>query len=221
MISNETKTIIWISVITIIIVAGGLYFWNTNPDAIAPGGQSVVVDRTQVVATNSNINGLITAKVIVTEFGDYECPACAVAHPITQALEEKYKDNPDVAFVFRNFPLPQHRHAMLSAQFAESAGLQGKFWEMHDILYEHQNEWLSLQNAEDIFTTYAINLGLDINKLKIDIKSDVVLDRINADKTAVGILGINSTPTFYVNGVKQSSWSMQELSTAIDIALAE
>ena len=110
---------------------------------------------------------------------------------------------------------------MLSAQFAESAGLQGKFWEMHDILYEHQNEWLSLQNAEDIFTTYAINLGLDINKLKIDIKSDVVLDRINADKTTVGILGINSTPTFYVNGVKQPSWSMQELSTAIDIALAE
>ena len=219
--SQETKTIIWISVITIFVVTGGLYFWNKSSSKITDTDTSVVVDRAQVVSGDSYVKGSIDAKVIVTEFGDYECPACSAAHPITKALEEKYKDNTQVAFVFRNYPLPQHRHAMTSAQFAEAAGLQGKFWEMHDKLYETQKTWAPTRNAEEIFITYATGLGLDIEKLKLDIKSETVMSRINADKAAAVIIGINSTPTFYVNGTKQSSWDMKILSASIDAALAE
>lgn len=216
--SQETKTIIWISVITILIIAGGFYFWNKSANTTAPLEQ-VVVDRAQVVAVDSHVQGDINAKVIVTEFGDYECPACSSAHPVTKALEEKYKDNPEVAFVFRNYPLPQHRHAMLSAQFAEAAALQGKFWEMHDKLFETQKAWAPMRSTEDTFMKYAADLGLNIEQLKTDVKSGEVQARINADKAAADAIGVNSTPTFYINGVKQAGWGLNEFSAVIDLEL--
>lgn len=220
MISQETKTIIWISIITILVVVAGFYFWNNSANTTTPPEQ-IVVDRAQVVATDSHVQGSIDAKVIVTEFGDYECPACAAAHPVTKALEAKYADNPNVAFVFRNYPLPQHRYAILSAQFAEAAALQGKFWEMHDALYEGQKLWSPMRNAESTFLEYAADLGLNIEQLKVDVKSGEVMARINADTSAGEVVGVNSTPTFYVNGTKQASWDLNKLSAAIDAALLE
>lgn len=218
--SQETKTIIWISVITIIVVVVGFYFWNKSANTTIPPEQTVV-DRAKVVAPDSHSIGSIDAKVVVTEFGDYECPACSAAHPVTKALQEKYKDNADVAFVFRHYPLPQHRHAVLSAQFAEAAALQGKFWEMHDKLFETQKAWSPMRTTEDIFLGYAADLGLDVERVKTDVKSADVQARINADKAAADMIGINSTPTFYVNGAKQPGWGLNELSAVIDTALAE
>lgn len=220
--SQEAKTISIISIITILVVVGGLYFWNKSSNLVKDATTTpAVVDRNKVVAPDSHVLGDINAKVIVTEFGDYECPACGIAYPATQQLIAKYKDNKDVAFIFRNYPLPQHRNAMKSAQYAEAAALQGKFWEMHDALYEGQKEWSVSLNADAEFVAIAKKLGLDIDKLEKDVKSPEVAARINADKKAGDEIRVNATPTFFVNGIVQKSWGVNELSIAIDKELAK
>jgi protein-disulfide isomerase len=214
--SQETKTLFWISGIGVVVIVIGFYFWNKSSNTIAT---PVVVDMSKIVTPDSHRIGLPMAKVVVTEFGDYECPACGAAHPVTKELIAKYADAKDVAFVFRNYPLQQHRNAIPGAQFAEAAGLQGKFWEMHDKIYETQTKWSTMSDASSVFLGYAQELGLDMSKLSQDIKSDTVANRIKGDQTAGEAIGINSTPTFYVNGVKQSGWGMPELSASIDTAL--
>ena len=216
--SQETKTLMWISGIGIAVIVIGFYFWNKSGGAVATT-TAPILEMSQLVANDSHRIGESTAKVVVTEFGDYECPACGAAHPVTKQLLEKYKDNKDVAFVFRNYPLPQHRNAIPAAQFAEAVALQGKFWEMHDKIYETQTKWSLLPDASSVFLGYAQDLHLDMTKLAQDIKSDSVSKRIKDDQTAGDAININSTPTFYVNGVKQSGWGLPELSASIEAGL--
>ena len=215
--SQETKTLLWISGIGIAVIVIGFYFWNKSSTAIVT--TPTAIEMSKLVTPESHRIGSATATVVVTEFGDYECPACGAAHPVIKELLAKYKDNKDIAFVFRNYPLPQHRNAIPGAQFAEAAGLQGKFWEMHDKIYDTQIKWSTMPDASSAFLGYAQELGLDMPKLAQDIKSDIVANKIKDDQTAGDAIDINSTPTFYVNGMKQSGWGMTELSTSIDTAL--
>jgi protein-disulfide isomerase len=141
-----------------------------------------------------------SAKVTLVEFGDYQCPACGTYAPFVKQLLTDFSGK--INFVFRNYPLSQHTNAPISSDAAEAAGLQGKFWEMHDKLYETQNDWSSSTNPESIFITYAQDLGLDINKFKTDIDSATVKNKVQSDTNDGNTVALTETPTFYLNGVK-------------------
>jgi len=136
----------------------------------------------------------------LVEYGDYECPICeAYYQPVKQAVA-KYSG--DIHFQFRNLPLTSiHPNAFAAARAAEAAGLQDKFWQMHDKLYENQNDWVSSSSPLDIFTTYATAIGLNVSQFKTDYASSKVNDAINADLAAFAKTGQEqATPTFYMDG---------------------
>jgi protein-disulfide isomerase len=192
--TKETKIISGIGITFFAIFAFLIYKTNT--------GSPVVADTNLLIGQLSYMTGTKDAKVNVVEFGDYQCPACAYANPIVQQLIEAYKNNPNVNFVYRNFPLPQHSNAMISSEAAEAAGAQGKFWEMHDMLYKGQNEWSGNPKALEVFTGYAQKLGLDIKAFTDAVSQEKFKDAILKDRSDAQALGINSTPTFFVNGKK-------------------
>lgn len=147
------------------------------------------------------VEGAGTDGVTLVEFGDFQCPACRSYYPITNELKEKYGNR--IAFQFRHFPLVQiHQNAMVAHRAAEAAGRQGKFWEMHDILYERQQAWSNATNPTAVMEDYAAELGINIDQFKSDFSSESVNDTISADIKAGQALGANSTPTFVINGRK-------------------
>ncbi len=147
------------------------------------------------------------AKVVVIEYGDYQCPGCADVSP---ELEKAVKLHPDdVLFIFRNYPLPSlHPNARAAAAAAEAAGIQDKFWEMHDLLYTNQDSWKNLSGTEraDTFKAYAEQLGLNIDTFTADMSSDAIAKKIDYDQALGNKKGVNgSTPTVYVNGQKTTT----------------
>lgn len=136
----------------------------------------------------------------IVEFSDFQCPACfAVQAPLKELLA-KYSGK--VKFVYRHFPLTQiHKNAQMSAQAAEAAGMQDKFWQMHDKLFETQTEWQGLADVKDTFAKYSEELGMDKAKFVIDLESQPVKDIVAKDALAANQNRIGGTPTFYVNGV--------------------
>jgi len=180
----------------------------------------VGVDQALLIGQSSHILGTRDARVVVVEFGDFQCPACAYANPIFMQLIESYKDNPNVSFVSRHFPLPQHANAMIAAEAAEAAGAQGKFWEMSNMLYERQNEWSGNPKPLDIFVGYAQQLGLNTKAFSESVNGKKFEDVINKDRSDARSLGINSTPTFFVGGEKiQGVPSLEEFKKKIESRL--
>lgn len=176
--------------------------------------------KTNTAPTN-HIKGSPSSGVVLIEYGDFQCPACKQYHPIFKQLAENYKDR--VTFQFRNFPLVQiHKNAFLASRAAEAADKQGKFWEMHDLLYENQQSWESVSNPTSIFTSIASQLGLDTELFNKDMISQETNDKINADISEGKKSGANSTPTFVLNGKKlgQNPRSLEEFSKLLDEAIA-
>ena len=168
-----------------------------------------------------HVYGKADSKVVLIEYGDYQCPGCGSAYPNVKAVTEKYKDQ--VAFIFRNFPITSlHPNARVAAAVAESAGLQGKFWEMHNKLYETQSSWETLNSSErtDFFVNYAKQLGLNTDTFKTDLASAKVNQKISYDQAIGKKINVNATPTFYLNGkcLDQSSWSDQDKLDATIVA---
>lgn len=161
------------------------------------------------------------AKVVVTEFGDFQCPACGRIHPlIKNELLPKYGDK--IFFVFKNFPLDMHKNSWPSAQAAEAAGAQGKFWEMHSLLYEKQNEWSELANPNEKFIAYARDIGIDVDKFRSDIEAKRFKSKIQADVDLGTQLDLPGTPSFYVNGQPVDLQSgLKDIENAIDQALSQ
>jgi len=150
-------------------------------------------------AEPAHVAGPANAPVRLEEFGDFECPPCGIFHPILKQMQEEFGDKLQVTF--REFPLvPAHQHALAAASAAEAAGLQGKFWEMHHLLYDHQNEWKKEFNVRPIFEGYAKQIGLDIERYKTDMNGDLVAQRIFADGKRGHSLGVSGTPTVFING---------------------
>ena len=191
--SYETKIFIGIGLITIILVIGGVFFLGGKS-----GQPQELVDQAALTADASHSLGDPAAPVKIVEFADFQCPACATAQPIVKSVVEKNKDK--VYFVFRHYPLPSHQNARIAAQACEAAGIQGKFWEMHDLLFTNQSAWSESSNAKEIFTDYASQLGLNVDQFKDDLGK--VNDSINKDYTLGNQAGIDSTPTFFINGKK-------------------
>jgi protein-disulfide isomerase len=141
------------------------------------------------------------AKAILIEYGDFQCPACGSYYPLIKKLEAEFPDN--LVVVYRHFPLVNtHPNAYPTAIAAEAAGKQGKFWEMHDILFENQAEWSGQKDTDAIVLEYAKRIGLDLDKFSGDIKNADTEAKIKSNMEEGTALGINSTPTFYLNGKK-------------------
>ncbi len=143
------------------------------------------------------------SKATLVEYSDFQCPACGAYHPIIKQLIKELGDK--MLFVYRYFPLRQiHKNAEISARAGEAAGKQGKFWEMHDMLFENQNKWADLSDSavRDVFTQYATALKLNLDQFKKDLDSNATLDKINADYSGGTQSGVDSTPTFFLNGEK-------------------
>lgn len=180
-----------IGLAAIIVILLGYYFVKT-------GGQGTPAPVVEVTQTD-HVRGAAGAKVTLVEFGDFQCPACGAYEPM---VEKVMNDNKTIAqFVFRNFPLTQlHQNALLGAKAAEAAGVQGKYWEMHDMLYAKQTEWGGALNAKALLIGYAKTLKLDTAKFEADLGSTAIEDKIRAEYSEGVKLNIQGTPTFFING---------------------
>ncbi len=191
--NKEAKILI---VVGIVIILGGWALAKFSPKTtvfVPPA------DAGKIIRDNSHMTGKKDAKVSLVEFGDYQCPACAAAFPVIERIREIYKDNPEFNFVFRNFPLTEiHTYAQPAAEAAEAAGEQGKYWEMYQMLYSKQNEWLGPQAHSD-FVKYAEALGLDMTKFNEALDQHKFADAVKTDRADGDALKVNSTPTFYLN----------------------
>lgn len=141
------------------------------------------------------------SSVVLIEYLDFECEACGAYYPLVKQLSEEYKN--DVLFVSRYFPLPGHKNGLPAALAVEAAGKQGKFWEMYNLLFENQTVWGEKPASDPtIFENYAKELGLDTEKFKQDVSSDEVKNRVSRDRDSGTQLGVNGTPSFFLNGLK-------------------
>jgi protein-disulfide isomerase len=166
------------------------------------------------VGANDHVQGPAKAPVTIVEYGDYECPYCGEAYPVVKALQKRVGEQ--MRFVFRNFPLAEaHPHAEHAAEAAEAAGAQGKFWEMHDLLYENQD---ALED-EDL-VRYAKALHLDVPRFIKEMEAHAHAERVRADFSSGVRSGVNGTPTFFINGVRHDgAFDLGSLMAAIKEAV--
>lgn len=189
----------WGIVVAIVIALVGLSVLTSDKsEAPSSGGNSS--------SLTSHVQGKGTSGVTLLEYGDFQCAYCQQYHATIEQVQADYGDK--LKFQFRNFPIVSiHKNAFAASRAAEAADLQGKFWEMHDLLYETNDPngasgWVAAKDAMPFFEQYAKKIGLDMTKFKKDFASGVVNDRINADLAEGNKLGITGTPTFYLNGKK-------------------
>ena len=167
-----------------------------------------------------HVRGNANAAVTLEEFGDFQCPSCGAYYPELKKIEAEFGEN--LRVIFREYPLvPTHEHALLAAQAAEAAGLQGKFWEMHDKLYENQTTWTTAKDLVPIFVDYGKQMGLDTDRFMRDLNGEAVAARIFQDGKRVHALGLSGTPSFFVNGkeAKDEQWKPEGLRAVIREAL--
>ena len=166
------------------------------------------------VGDRDHTQGPADAPVTLVEYGDYECPHCGRAYPIVRAVQNHFGRR--LRFVFRNFPISEaHPHALFAAAAAEAAGDQGKFWEMHDLLFEHQDRLGALD-----LVGYASQLGIQADGFLEVIRSRDMADRVRSDFMSGVRSGVNGTPTFFLNGRRyEGPWDYQDLVDAIEGAM--
>ncbi|MCW1908032.1 MAG: DsbA family protein [Candidatus Saccharibacteria bacterium] len=204
----------WIVLAVILIGFIGVITY-TKKDKAAESGSTASSQGSQ------NYYGKMDSPVTITEFVDFQCEACYAYYPYVKQVKEIYKDK--VRFQVRNFPITSgHQFAFQAARSAEAAARQGKFWEMHDKIFEGQKQWEQTQNPQSYFDQYAEDIGLDMEKYRTDRDSSDVAAVINKDLADVKEIGGTGTPTFAINGVKvdKTEPSVEGLSKMIDDALA-
>jgi protein-disulfide isomerase len=172
-------------------------------------------------ADSGRTRGGANAKVTLEEYGDYQCPPCGALFPELKKLEKEYGD--EMRFVFRHYPLQIHKHARTAAHAAEAAGLQGHFWEMHDIIYQNQAIWSPVEDARPLFIQYARDLKLDVDRFTRDMESPAVAARVTADYDRGSALGVTGTPALFLNGrqMNPNAVTPEGLRMALDYMLGK
>lgn len=194
----------------LLVVAGGVWLYTTSKPAATPKANTNAANapKTPVIPANAplgaqppNQAGSPTASVTIEEFADFQCGSCAAAHPAMNEIKAMYGSR--IRFIFRNYPLaiPAHDKAYDAAVAAESAGMQGKFWDMQNLLFTNQQTWTSNPNYKQMWNEYAQKLGLDVAKFQSDMAGIGAKGRVDADKQRGQALNVNSTPTIFLNGV--------------------
>ncbi|MGI8419890.1 MAG: DsbA family protein [Candidatus Levyibacteriota bacterium] len=216
--SSETKVLIGISVVTLVLVVGAALIFGGKSTSSASNTQPVKNTQALFRKDSHIIRGTAKNAVTLVEFGDFQCPACGTAYPTIEQLRATYKGQ--LTFVFRNFPLPMHPNAKGAAEAAEAAGTQGKFFEMYNLLYSNQGKWGETNNAMDYYMQYAKELKLDTDKFKSDVASSKYAAKIQQDIDDGNALNVQATPTFFINGVMQEGGlSYNDFKAKIDDAL--
>ena len=161
------------------------------------------------------------APVTLEEFADFQCPPCGNFAGFAEELLKQYDSR--LRIVFRNFPLDPHEHAREAALAAEAAGLQGRFWEMHDVLYREQAVWSKAPNARELFESYAGTIGLNLDQFKKDMDGEKARERVDSDHALGDSLGVKFTPTLFINNhpMDPMDKNPEGVRAAIDAALQE
>jgi protein-disulfide isomerase len=172
-------------------------------------------------AESAHVRGNPDAPVTLEEFADFQCPPCSSFAGFGEELLKEYDSR--LRIVFRNFPLPLHEHAREAALAAEAAGLQGHFWEMHDVLYREQANWSKAPNARELFESYAGTIGLNLDQFRKDMDGEKARERVDADHARGDSLGITVTPTLFINNqpVDPKDKNPEGVRAAINAALEQ
>lgn len=195
---SSNRVIRWILVVAII---AGAVFWVTKMASQNPSPDNSPTSATDAITENDWTKGGREASVKLIEYSDFQCPACGNFYPVVKKMNEEFGDKLQIAY--RHFPLKQvHKNAGLAAQAAEAAGKQGKFWEMHDKIFESQKKWSSDEEVKNVFIGYAEELELDKEKFEEDLNSEEIKNFVEEDVNSGEKAKVNSTPTFFLNGSK-------------------
>lgn len=222
-------------IIAVVLVAAVALAWSlkqrsieqplpTAPNSLSPNSSSSSATPARSLhpgADPPHAIGPVSAPVTLEEFGDFQCPPCGMLHPILKDMEKEFGDR--LRVIYREFPLvPAHAHALSAARAAEAAGMQGRFWEMHGMLFENQNVWKDAFDVRPIFEGYATKIGLDLEKYRRDVNSGLVEQRIFLDGKRAHSLGVQGTPTVFMNGreVPFESLAPEKLRVVINSELA-
>jgi protein-disulfide isomerase len=223
----------FVIIIAVLAVALGAYFYlkrsaltgPTIPPSLTVTGPSGSATPAAADAAPGaqppHFRGSENASVTLEEFGDFECPPCGLLYSVIKGVENDY--GPRLRVVFREFPLtPNHAHALAAARAAEAAGLQGMFFEMHDLIYQNQTAWKDLFDVRPVYEGYAKSIGLDVERWKRDQTSDAVEQRIFLDGNRAHSLGVKGTPTVFINGteIPFEQLTAEGLRAAIDKAMS-
>ncbi|MBI2063112.1 MAG: thioredoxin domain-containing protein [Candidatus Yanofskybacteria bacterium] len=205
------RGLMWSGIFVVLIGAvWGLTKLSNNPGDIQ---EAVIISG---VTAEDWVEGNKESQITLIEYGDFQCPACGAYFPLVEKLMDEHGDS--FKFAYRHFPLQQHPNAKPAAYAAEAAGKQGKFWEMFDMIFVHQNDWSGRTDAEDIFLQYAETLGLNIEQFKNDRDSDVVKEDVEKDYDSGVANKVNATPTFFLNGKKIQPRDYDEFVSLIEQA---
>jgi len=230
--AKKTASGVPLAIIVIVLIAaaiGGYYLYNSSKSTPAANRAATNANaRPAATPVNAppgaqppNTLGPQTAEVTVEEFADFQCGSCAAVHPTLKELQSIYSSR--VRFLFRNYPLaiPAHDKSYEAAAAAEAAGLQGRFWAMQDKLFSNQQAWTANPNYRQLWTDYAKDIGLDVDKWQADAAGLQTKSRVDEDLKRGRALSINSTPTIYINGrpVPYESFNVASMRNLIDAEL--
>jgi NhaA family Na+:H+ antiporter len=219
---KRTLPLLIIAAVLVAAVAGTWLLLRSQKSSNSANNASPSPGAEPTGAEPPQVRGNANAPVTLEEFADFQCPSCGAYYPELKKIESEFGDR--LRVIFRERPLvPPHEHALIAAQAAEAAGLQGRFWEMHDKLYENQTAWSEARDLVPILVDYAKQIGLDTDRFMKDLNGEVVSTRIFQDGKRAHALNINGTPTFYVNGkeAKGDNQKPEGLREMINQALRE
>lgn len=222
--SKKRSPLAWgVGIIVLVLVVVGVVFLTATPANVsddlpvaAPGVESFPSGLDQYGVSMGDED----APVVVREFADYQCPACARFSEATQRLKEEYVSTGDVRFVYFDLPLQQHQNAVPAAQAARCAGDQGAYWEMHDHLYDMQTEWSGSGDPVQTFSRYAEELGLEERRFRRCIETDLHKEAVEQSRRVAMQLRVTSTPTVMVNNVRLTRPAWGQLSAVVERELA-
>lgn len=203
----------WIVIAAICVLGLGSLIFFTKKDTVSVDS----LDASSIIASENGsigdrVFGKADAKVIVFEYADFQCPGCAGGFATMTNIQKLYSDK--VAFVFRNFPLTTiHPNALAASTVAEAAGQQGKFWEMHDLLFEQREAWVNLSADQrgEAFLGYASELNLNMETFEKDLSSKAVAEKIERDRALGNRVKVDSTPSFFVGSEKADSATVNDV----------
>jgi protein-disulfide isomerase len=210
-------------ILGVIAIAGiGVLFYQARggaTPALAP--VPVAMDQAQLARAPGVAMGPEDAPVVIYEFADFQCPGCATfATFVAPLIKEHYVEQGTVRYVYYDFPLPNHQHSFLASRAARCGEEQGRFWEYHDLLYARQQRWSSVGDASRLFVDYAAELGLDRSAFSDCLRSDRYALEVTQNLRLGESLGVNATPTLFINGKRMPPVSFRELRGIIDEELA-
>ncbi len=195
-----------IAAVTVVLIGGSVVYSN-----------KVAEKNNEGITFSSHLRGNENAEVTLTEYSDFQCPACASFQPVLEEMMAEFGDS--IKIEYKHFPLPIHVKAESAARAAEAAGQQGAFFEFHDLLFANQSAWVNAPNSLLLFTKYAEEIGLDVDKFRKHYGASLIRDRVREDLQEARSLNLTSTPSFFLNGEKMEFNTFESFQAQISAAL--